>query len=156
MRSDWLEMNTSQSQDDLEVEIRVIRLLGELASEDQTQTVTASSISAATDISATTIRRILTQLAIRGILVPKVVLACSECGTESDHDGVATAVTKFCHICATQEIHDPIITFEFGESLKRSSRQTADDPKVTGRRKMSRLLRPRKMVGTQSRPLTIP
>lgn len=76
MRAGRSDMNISKSHDDLETEIRVRRLLDMLAGEDPDQTVSASEISAKTDISASAIRAVLSRLALSRLIIPKVVMVC--------------------------------------------------------------------------------
>lgn len=136
-------MNTSASHNDLEVEIRVMRLLDKLAAQEETPVVDASSVSASLDVSSATIRRVLSQFAVRGILIPKLVMECTKCGTENDSEGYEeTQAEDFCNTCGSREIHGPAIVFEFSEALKRSAQQPINTPKTKGRRLKPQLLRP--------------
>lgn len=160
-----LSMNTSPSQDDLKVELRVTRLLSDLAAEDPEHIISASSVSSALDISAAVIRRTLSNLAIRGLLKPKLVMVCTKCGTDNeDVDETESPSTEFCHVCAAQELHTPIVVFEFGDALRgRASplppgnpkspddRTQPNDPKLRGRKGIPRLLRPWTWFGVLKR-----
>ncbi len=110
------------------------RLLSKLAAEDPDQTVSASFVSAALDISTAIVRRTLSALALRGLLRPKLVMVCSKCGTDNDEaEPGETPVTAFCHVCGAREPHNPVVVFELGEALRRAARSPADPPKLTGR-----------------------
>jgi hypothetical protein len=148
-------MNTSQSQNDLELELRILRLLDQLVVESPSQTITASSVGARLDVSTRRVRPILRDLSVRGLLIPRIVMVCQICRTEKDEDVLDSPSELFCHTCAENEIHEPAVIFEFGDALRSCVRERPPDPKPMRRTQAPRLLRPWTWFGGQRKRRTM-
>ena len=119
-------MNTSASQEELDLELRVIQLLTKLAAESPTQFVTASSIAVELNARPGLVLPVLSGLALRGLLRAKVVLACSGCGAEGLDETLARApVDEFCASCGGTVEHSPIVVYELGDALKKAGQRSA-------------------------------
>lgn len=145
-------MNTSQSPDNPEVERQVVGLLQSLATQDPHATVSASSISAHLDISANVVRRILSKLAIQGAVKPRLVMTCTNCGTEDDTAVAESESEQFCHVCGEKTVHYPAVVFDLAAPLQSFSRGAPQRPKPVRRKRMPRLLRPGNWLGAKQPP----
>jgi hypothetical protein len=135
-------MQSSESPADLGLELRILRDLEALAKFDPDMSVTTSLIGQRVDESAERVRPILSGLANRGFLRAHLVMACAECGAETEGRAEETVPTKqFCRTCGDERRHEPVVIFHLGEPLLIEARRSG--PKRTGRNPWNHpLLRP--------------
>ncbi len=127
-------MSTSKSPDFPKLEAAVMRYLGELALNAPQDTVTASAVSAALDVSARVIREVLSRLSNRGFLTPRLVMSCSDCGVHSDEQANESSIVASCHVCGQETEHNPVVVFDLSAAM-RSAYEGESSPKFPSRKK---------------------